>query len=165
MKKNEIKRTVEELVRVEYIAEDGRVFRNEEECKKYEESALFAVSSTLERLSTDKTEVGELIQYGWDERLDIFNIKNEKDLENLRKYLYLKLSNCGYSESYWKCCFTAESEYQKQYVFDNVTPGHEVIIFWNYEEDGFTVYGDGSLDGYLNWVKNNYSKIINPKEN
>ena len=37
MKRNEIKRerTIEEVVRVEYIAEDGQIFYNEEECKKY----------------------------------------------------------------------------------------------------------------------------------
>ena len=51
MKVNEIKetKTVEEVVRVEYIAEDGQVFRSEEECKKYEESALFAISKQLRR--------------------------------------------------------------------------------------------------------------------
>ena len=52
MRVNEIKRTIEEVVRVEYIAEDGQVFYNEDECKKYEESALFAVSKQLKRLNT-----------------------------------------------------------------------------------------------------------------
>lgn len=39
MKVNEIRKTetIEKLVRTEYIAEDGTVFSNEEECKKYEE--------------------------------------------------------------------------------------------------------------------------------
>ena len=52
MKVNEIRKieTIEKLVRTEYIAEDGTVFSNEEECKKYEESALFAVSKELKRI-------------------------------------------------------------------------------------------------------------------
>ena len=52
MKVNEIRKTetIEKLVRTEYIAEDGTVFRSEEECKKYEESALFAISKELKRL-------------------------------------------------------------------------------------------------------------------
>lgn len=52
MKVNEIRKieTIEKLVRTEYIAEDGTVFSNEEECKKYEESALFAVSKELKRM-------------------------------------------------------------------------------------------------------------------
>lgn len=35
MKVNEIRKTetIEKLVRIEYIAEDGTVFRSEEECK------------------------------------------------------------------------------------------------------------------------------------
>lgn len=39
MRVNEVRKTetIEKLVRIEYIAEDGTVFRSEEECKKYEE--------------------------------------------------------------------------------------------------------------------------------
>ena len=52
MRVNEVKetKTIEEVVRIEYIAEDGQVFRSEEECKKYEESALFAISKELKLL-------------------------------------------------------------------------------------------------------------------
>ena len=52
MRKNEIKKTVEEIVGVEYIAEDGTIFNNKEECEKYEKSALFVVSNKLKRLNT-----------------------------------------------------------------------------------------------------------------
>ena len=44
MKKNEIKKMVEQVVGVEFVAEDGTIFYNEAECREYEESALFAVS-------------------------------------------------------------------------------------------------------------------------
>mgnify|MGYP000898823865 FL=1 len=50
MRANEVKET-REVVRTEYIAEDGTVFRSEEECKKYEESALFAISQSCGRLT------------------------------------------------------------------------------------------------------------------
>ena len=48
MKVNEVRKTetIEKLVKIEYIAEDGTIFYNEEECKKYEESALFAEASS-----------------------------------------------------------------------------------------------------------------------
>ena len=55
MRKNEIKKTVEEIIGVEYIAEDGTIFNNEEECEKYEKSALFVVSNKLKRLTTKET--------------------------------------------------------------------------------------------------------------
>ena len=61
MRVNEVKqtKTIKELVRIEYIAEDGIVFRSEEECKKYEESALFAISKELKRLDNKKNGASE----------------------------------------------------------------------------------------------------------
>ena len=168
MKKNEIKRTetIEKVVRVEYIAEDGQVFTDEAECKKYEESALFAVSKKLKRLGGDWTSIYELIENGCEEdELEIFDVQTEEDLDNLRRYLYLKAIKNGASEKSIKECFTAENDRRKDFVFDGVTAGHEVLIFWSYENDWFWVYKDGSLDGYFSWIRDKYSKIITPKEN
>jgi hypothetical protein len=167
MKRNEIKRTeiIEKVVRVEYIAEDGMVFYNEEECKKYEESALFAVSNKLKRLSKITTSPYDLIEEGSDEcSLEIFDVQTEEDLENLRRYLYLTITKNHASESSIKSCFTSVDGKREKFVFDNVTIGHEVMIFWGYNEDWFWVYNDGSLDGYLSWIRDNYTKIITPKE-
>ena len=168
MKKNEIKRTetIEKVVRVEYIAEDGQVFTDEAECKKYEESALFAVSNQLKRLSGKWASIYELIENGCEEdELEIFDVQTEKDLENLRRYLYLKAAKNGASEKSIKGCFTSENGHRKDFVFDGVTAGHEVLIFWSYECDWFWVYKDGSLDGYFSWIRDRYNKIIAPKEN
>ena len=59
MKTNEVKETREVVVRTEYIAEDGTIFRSEEECKKYEESALFAISKELKRLDNKENGASE----------------------------------------------------------------------------------------------------------
>lgn len=152
MKKNEIKQTIEQVVRVEYVAEDGTVFYSEEECKAYEESALFAVSSKLKRLTTEWTSIYQLNEESSEEcELEIFDVQTESDLENLRRYLYLKAIKNGASE---KCIN----------VFDSVTIGHEVLVFWTYDNDWFWVYKDGSLNGYFEWLKEKYTKIITPKE-
>ena len=164
MKTNEIKETVERVVRVEYVAEDGTSFNNEEECKKYEESALFIVSNKLKRLTKKWTSQYSLYEHNDEEELEIFDVQTEEDLENLRRYLYLKATKNGASENYIKDAFTSVDGKRKDYVFDNVTIGHEVMIFWGYDSDWFWVYNDGSLDGYLSWVKDNYTKIITPKE-
>ena len=84
MRVNEVKqtKTIEEVVRTEYIAEDGEVFSNEEECKKYEESALFAVSKQLKRLDNKKNGASEYDIYDEcsDEYLvEIFNAETERD--------------------------------------------------------------------------------------
>lgn len=163
MKKNEIKKTIEQVVRVEYIAEDGTKFYNEEECQKYEESALFAVSSKLKRLANVSqydlnNDLSE--EYG----LEIFNVETKEDLENLRRYLYLSLSKKGLCDKDIEFCFTSENGKRADYVFDSVTVGHEVLIFWSYDEDNFWIYKDGSLEGYFSWMRDNYKKIITPEE-
>lgn len=165
MKVNEIKKTVEEIVRVEYVAEDGKVFKSAEECTKYEESALFAVRKSLKRLDCNNATIYSLIGEGSEECLvEIFHVQTEADLETLRRYLYLKMSRNNASERCINDCFTSESGARKEFVFDGVTAGHEVIIFWNYEEDWFWVYNDGSLEGYFDWVRTNYMKLTTPME-
>ena len=164
MRTNEIKRTEEVLVRVEYVAEDGTVFRDKEECAKYEESALFSVSSKLKRLTTKWTSHYDLFEHCDEYELEIFDVQTEEDLENLRRYLYLKATKNGASENYIKDAFTPTDISRKNFVFDGVTIGHEVLIFWGYDADWFWVYGDGSLDGYFNWLRYKYTKIITPKE-
>ena len=165
MKTNEIKKVVEQVVRVEYIAEDGTIFRDEAECKKYEESALFAVSKTLKRLSDIHTSQYDFLDAGCEESaFEVFDVQTESDLENLRRYLYLTMTKNGASENSIKDCFTAKSEHRKDFVFDGVTCGHEVMIFWSYDEDYFWVYKDGSLEGYFGWLRDRYTKIITPKE-
>lgn len=165
MTRNEIKRTIEELVRVEYVAEDGTVFYNEEECKKYEESALFVASNRLKRLSTKPTSIYDLFEDGSEEcDLEIFDVQTEEDLNNLRRYLYLKATKNGANEDYIKNAFTSVDGGREDYVFDNVTVGHEVMVFWSYDNDWFWVYKDGSLNGYFEWLKEKYNKIVTPKE-
>lgn len=158
MRVNTIERekVVKEVVRVEYIAEDGQVFRSEEECKKYEESALFAVSRQLKKLNTKYISAYDLLDEGSEEcEVEIFDIQTEKDLENLRRYLYIKLSKKYRDTKYVEGYFIN---------FNQITTGHEVIIWWNYDEDGFWKYGDGSIEGYLSYLRERITKLITPEE-
>ena len=165
MRKNEIKKTVEEIIGVEYIAEDGTIFNNKEECEKYEESALFVVSNKLKRLNTKETYINDFNDEGsCDCELEIFDIQTEEDLNNLRRYLYLKAITNGATEKGIKDAFTSDDGKRENYVFDNVTIGHEVMVFWSYDKDWFWVYKDGSLNGYFESLKERYDKIVTPKE-
>ena len=165
MRVNEVKETREVVVRTEYVAEDGEVFRNEEECKKYEESALFAVSKKLKRLTAENVISHFDINDGCSEEEDveIFDIQTEEDLENLRRYLYLKAKKHGASERSIKQCFTSEDGKRQDLVFDGVTRGHEVMIFWTYDDDWFWVYKDGSIDVYAEFFKEKIKKLITPE--
>ena len=164
MKKNEIKRTVEEVVRVEYVAEDGEIFYDKEECEKYEESALFAISNKLKRLNVKEISILDMVGEGSEECIvEIFDVQTDMDLENLKRYLYLKAMKNGSTQEYLERNFKAENENRKDYVFEGVTKGHEVIIWWNYDMDGFWVYRDGSIEGYLSWIRDKIKKHITPK--
>lgn len=166
MKRNEIKKTIEQVVSVEYIAEDGQVFYNEEECRKYEQSALFAVSKRLKKLNKKFASIYSLTDSGCEEdELEIFDIQTENDLELLRRYLYLKAASNGARDKDIQECFTSENGSRKDFVFDNVTAGHEVLVFWSYDGDWFWVHGNGSLEGYFGWIRDKYNRIIATEEN
>lgn len=160
MKINEVKETKEVIIKTEYIAEDGTVFYNKEQCEKYEESALFAVSKQLRKIcSTDEM---QLLDTGCDENeIEVFDIQTSDDLINLKRYLYLKLKAENVKDEYMESCFES-TETRKGYSFDSVTYGHEVMIWWSYDHDYFWVYDDGSIEGYLKKARERFSKIIYP---
>lgn len=157
MRVNEVKQTkiIEEVVRKEYIAEDGEVFSNEEECNKYEESALFAVSKQLKRLDNKKNGASEYDIYeecSEEYSVEIFNAETERDIENIRRYVYLKaLSNSSHAR-------------KEDVDLPNITAGHEVIIHWNYDEDGCWTIGNGSIDAFCGDIRDNLMRLIIPKE-
>ena len=157
MKIHEIKITVEEVVGVEYIAEDGTVFYDKEECEKYEKSALTVVKSKLKRLNNKKYTAWEDLLYLSNEDcdLEIFNIQDETDLDNLNQYVVLTLS-----ESH------AYKEHIKE-VSEKISTcgvGHEVMVFWGYEHDYVNIIGDGSLNAYIELLRKNYEEIVKPVE-
>ena len=156
MKVNEIKKTVEQVVRVEYVAEDGQIFYSKEECEKYEESALFAVNKQLKKLNKKEISQYTIFEECNDEcTVEIFDIQTEKDLENLRRYLYLKLSQV----------YTDRKYVEEYFVnFERITVGHEVMIWWNYDDDGFWFYGNGSISAFLEHIRNNIMNAITPEE-
>lgn len=162
MRVNEVKKVkkIEEVIRTEYVAEDGQIFSSEQECEKYEKSALFAISSQLKRMTENISQNDIDEGLSCDDMVEIFNIQTERDLENLRRYLYLKARQNGASEEDIYACFSSKSGKRDQFVLENVTIGHEVMIFWNYDENWFWVYGDGSIDGYCNFFKDRITNLI-----
>ena len=150
MKVNEIKETVERVIRTEYVAEDGQTFCCEEECRKYEESALFAISKQLKRMTRKEISQYDINDDCSDEYLvEIFDIQTEKDLENLNRYARLK-SNSRYNSN-------------SDLSLNNVTIGHEVIVFWNYDQDYCWAIGNGSIDAYCDYIRGNITRLIAPE--
>ena len=84
--------------------------------------------------------------------VEIFNAETERDIENIRRYVYLKaLSNY--------------SRVNKSDVdLPNITTGHEVIIHWNYDQDACWTIGNGSIDAFCVYIRDNLVGLITPKE-
>lgn len=143
------------MKKIEFIAEDGTVFRSEKKWKKYEESALLAISKELKRLDNKKNRTSEYDIYNGcsDEYLvEIFNAETERDIENIRRYVYLKaLSNISYAR-------------KEDVDLPNITAGHEVIIHWNYDGSSCWAIGNGSIDAFCGYIRENLMSLITPKE-
>lgn len=157
MKINEIKEMVEQVIRTEYVAEDGTVFCDKEECEKYEKSALFMVSKRLKRLSKNNASHYDLVGSLGDDyaSLEIFDIQTSEDLDFLKRYLLLTLLDNGESEQRAETILEENKE---------LTAGHEVLVFWTYEHNYFWTYGNGSLDEYVEFVRKSYKKIVTPEK-
>lgn len=162
MEKREIKETREFVVKTEYVAADGKVFMDEQECKKYEKSALFVVSNKLKRITNKPITYYDINDNCSDEDVvEIFDIQTENDLDNLKKYLYLKLKDNGESENTVKQCFgLGEDNSRIEYTLDNVTIRHEVMIFWNFDQSWFWVYRDGSIESYLKFFEDKIKNLL-----
>lgn len=166
MKTNEIKKMVEQVVRTEYVAEDGTVFYDKEECEIYEKSALYAINSKLKRLCGNGVSQADLFDLSYDDDIvEIFDVQTEEDLYNLRRYLYLTLIKYNNDEAAKKALTPPkDSNLNTATALYNITAGHEVIILWSYERDYAWTYGDGSLNGYFDYMKKKYALIIAPEK-
>ena len=143
MRIKEVKETREVVVKTEYIAEDGEVFNTKEECEKYEESAIFVASKKLKRLHKKNAVHSDIFEEcSCDCYVEIFNAETEVDVDNIRRYAKLK----GDTD------------------LSGITPGHEVIVFWDYECEYCWTFGNGSLNALLDLIKSNVENIIISKE-
>ena len=150
MRTEEIKET--KVVGTKYIADDGTEFYSVEDCQKYEQSALFVMRSKL-KLIAETNEEDFSVGGCYDDKVEVFDVQTQEDLDKLKAYLHLALSTHGVRnfDDYFN---------ESEYGFGKVTAGHEVIIWWTYDQDHFWIYGDGSIDAYVEYVKQKALKSI-----
>ena len=120
-------------------------------------------SKQLKRLTNEKITQEDINDTYDDQDAEFFDIQTEEDLKNLKHYLCLKAINNGATEKDLEYCFTSKDGKRADFVFDGVTVGHEVIIFWNYDCSHFWVYGDGSVNGYCEYFRKRIKNLITPK--
>lgn len=103
-----------------YIADDGKEFRDIDECKKYEETALFTINKLYSKLVEKTVTEYDVSVLGCDDRMvDVVNLKNDDDIkilieryvvENGKDYVNkycnnLRVGKCligrGYGNEFW----------------------------------------------------------------
>lgn len=153
MRTEEIKET--RVVGTEYIADDGTRFFSKEECEKYEKSALFVMKAKLKLIAETNEE--DFSDSGcYDNLVEVFDVQTQEDLDNLKAYLHLVLSLHNVRD--FDYYFNKDSN--NNFSFANATFGHEVIIWWSYDLDHFCMYGDGSIDSYVEHTRQKALKAI-----
>lgn len=98
-----MKKETKEIMRREYkdiyIANDGKEFTSEEECKKYEQTAEGVINSAFARLSVGNKVYNvseDWFIFGCEEDLECVHIKDEHDLHDFNMYLqHHEASPCG----------------------------------------------------------------------
>lgn len=142
MKVNEIRETREVVVKTEYIANDGTVFKDAEECKKYEETCRCVLRTEYKRLVKGNVNEYDLFYENGceDYKYDIVEIKNEADREIINRVLVDAYKNAKLIES----------------------PGM-YLIYINEYDDGITGYWT-TIDTILTEIKRVYDKAIAQKE-
>ena len=130
----------------EYEAGDGTVFHDKDECKRYEESALYAVKSTLKKLNSQPLNESEIFgNTCGDTHVEIYDIQTPDDLMRLKMYCELRTGGgCGDS-------------------LGKVTFGHEVMIVFTYEYSYCWTYADGSIEGILTDIREKFKAAISSK--
>ena len=142
MKVNEIKETREVVVRTEYIAKDGTVFSNGEECRKYEGTCRCVLRSEYKKLVKGNINEYDLFYENGceDYSYDIVEVKTEADREIVNRVLVDAYKSAKLIES----------------------PG-VYLIYENEYEDDITGYWT-TIDTILNGIKKAYDNVLNPKE-
>ena len=140
MREQKITRTIEEVNG--YIADDGKWFKEKEECQRYEESAKMVVFKMIQCKRLGGTTIYELIGEGSDDcDVEIYSVDSIETVELLNRYIAL-------------------STYDKK--ADLITTemvGKEVLLFWDYDRE-YCYYGK-PIEDLFNDIKGRYDTIVN----
>lgn len=147
-----------EIIEVKgYVANDGTKFytygigaeQAKKNCEDYEKTAQAIINARVKKFQIADTNELDLTECGSDDyKVEIFKPMTEEDMKDLMMYLYNKAPHV----------ITDKLRQEDKDHIDNVMKvGNEIIIWWNYCDDWYTV------DTYETWLKrilNNYDKAI-----
>ena len=125
-----------------YQADDGRVFHNEEECRKYEETSNAVIRANFERLVVGETNEYRLFGMGCeDNRIALIEIDNMNDVINANMYGQMMT---------------------KDNILDQSYIGKRVLVGTGYQHDWCHVYG--TKEEVLEKIKQRIEKELESHE-
>ena len=151
MKELKITRTIEEITG--YEADDGRRFKTEEECRKYENSAKYAIYNQFLKLGISEPfgecQIWENYGYGSEEwNLIIVDIKDENDLKIANMFAEMQVPKTSFPDNF---------------RFNSSHIGKRLLVGIGSEYDP-NCYIYGTFDDIVNKFKNDINKFFNPED-
>ena len=143
MKKIEkqVEKVTKETV-ITYEASDGRIFKSEEECKKYEETAKMVVYNMIQQNLIGKTNIYDLFGEGnQDELVEIYRIDSLEIVELLNRYISLTTYNK-----------------EARNIITNDMVGKDIILCWSYDMEWCWTHE--SIDDLCNDIRKSYMSTI-----
>ena len=126
-----------------YVSNDNPDIAREE-CKKYEASAKGVITERVQKFKIADTTEGDLTDYGSEEyRVEIFKPSTEEELNVLMMYLDIKAPSASKG-------LTDNAKELRNAV---LKVGNEIIVWWNYKEDWYSV---DTLETWTTRLKQNY---------
>lgn len=135
---NEIKEVKEVVVKTEYIAKDGKVFTNKEDCEKWEKSFNCTLSESMKRIPYVETD-GEEVYLPGGNCDDTVWVIRPRDIEDIAlinaytKYIYKHDVNLTHEDI-----------------------GKLIALNFGWDNDGCYAY---KLEEYLEEIKSSYIKF------
>ncbi len=151
MKELKVTRTIEEVTG--YEADDGRRFKTEEECRKYENSAKYAIYNQFIKLGISEPfsecQIWENYGYGSEEwSLIVVDIKDENDLKIANMFAEMQVPKTSFPDDF---------------RFNSSHIGKRILVGIGSEYDA-NCYIYGTFDDLVNKFKNDMNKFFNPED-
>lgn len=140
-----------------FQASDGTVFYTygigEEQaiknCEEYEKTAQAVINTRVKAFKIADTNENSFTECGSDDyRIEIFKPTSEEQMKDLMMYLYNKAPHVISDKM---------RQEDKDHMDKVMKVGNEIMIWWNYDEDWYTV---DTYETYLSRILNNYDRAI-----
>lgn len=127
-----------------YEASDGTLFGNEEECRKYEQTAKGVCFEAVKKYMLGSCTEMDFTEYGSDEcYIEFFEVPDMDAAKAIAQYVLIR----------------TDDKKLVQKVIDRI--GKRLMLSWNYDKDFCWVF---DVDGYKEMLEKNYQRTIKKED-